>query len=69
MNPIDKAIRNKDILAWYNAKEYGAKVFIMSNYAAQLGCPLTEIVAEMDGPDDLDYLWTHYQKEITDFSL
>jgi hypothetical protein len=70
---IQKALRNKLILEWYNSRPvmagYITKPKIMTIYAKHLGCPVSEIVPEMTGDDDLEYLWATYRTEIEDYSL
>jgi hypothetical protein len=70
MKPIDKALRNKRILEWYQALPLigGPGVVTRSSivvaYAKHIGCPVSEIVFDMTGEDDLDFIYEKYIKLI-----
>ena len=75
MSDIHKALRNKMILTWYRGLALiGSpgtitRSYLVVQYAKALQCPVAEIVADMQGEDDLDFLWANWQKEIEQHPL
>jgi len=73
MSPLDKALRNKMILAWFHSLPLIAspgdltRSSLVVQYAKALRCPVAEIVPDMQGEDDLEFLWLNWKKEIEAF--
>lgn len=70
MNSAEKALRNKRILDWYRSLPLIAGTGVVSRsgvvvaYAKHLQCPVSEIVPDMLGEDDLDFIYKNYIKLI-----
>ena len=67
---VEKALRNKKILDWYRSLPLisgtGAvtRSGIVVAYSKHLQCPIAEILCDMSGDDDLDFIYKNYIKLI-----
>lgn len=61
---INRMERNAKIIRWWNAQPEETQLNIRMFYAGHLQCPLAEITEEMLNPEDLDFIWSNFQKQI-----
>jgi len=61
---LSRAIRNSVILSWWHGLDSLVRESVVCTYAAALRCPRDEIDSDFTQPEDLDWLWEHYEGAI-----